>query len=544
MSNDNNENSNVSQMKRREFLAFFGRGAALLSLAACAPGLIKNKDFGADTSVGAFTGLKPKISDEFRVAPGFEYKLLMKWGDVLNVNGDQFGFNNDYLAIFPIANRSDEFVMWANHEYIHPLFVSGHDMFNPLSKKTLDQVKVEMKAVGGSLFHLKKIGDNYQFELNSEYNRRLDANTKIPFANGEKILGENFAIGTFANCAGGVTPWGTVLSGEENYQNFYGEVKYDTNGKREKVNSSWSYGWDQFYNRPPEHYGWVVEINPFTGSAKKHVNLGRFAHEGATTVIAKDGRVVVYSGDDANDECFYKFVSNHKDSFKSGTLYVANLEKGEWIPLTINHPLLKNHFKTQIDLLINTRVAAKLVGGTPLDRPEDCEIDPIGGAIYLNCTNNAKRNRPFGSTLKFEELNDYSGTKFKSSVFIEGGPNSGVASPDNMVFDKKGNMWITTDISDDKIGDKDHTNFGNNALFYVPMSGPFAGKPVRVAEGPIESELTGPCFSPDGKTLFLSVQHPGGNTKSLDKITSHWPEGGNTIPKPSVVQIKIPEFLR
>lgn len=531
-------------MRRREFLSFFGKSAALLSLAACAPSLVKNADKVKDTSIGAFQGLKPMISDDFRVAPGFSYKRLLSWGDVINVKGEQFGFNNDFIAIFPVPNRSDEFVMWVNHEYTHPLFVCGHDMFNPNDKKTKVQVDEEMKTLGGSLIHLRKVGESYEFILNSEYNRRVTANTPIPFSNNEKIAGSNIAIGTFCNCAGGVTPWGTVLSGEENFHNYVGDLEYSKDGKYKKVEQKFTYEWDKYYpERSPLHYGWVVEVNPFTGKAQKHTGLGRFSHEGATAVRAKDGRVVVYSGDDAADECFYKFVSDSKDNLKKGTLYVANLEKGEWIPLTMAHPVLKKEFNNQMEILMFTRRAAKLVGGTPLDRPEDCEVDPNSGHVYLNCTNNKKAGRPFGTIYKFVEADDHTGTKFKASAFLRGGPESGIASPDNMVFDRKGNLWVTTDISDENIGDKHHLVFGNNALFYIPMSGPNAGSPIRVVEGPIESELTGPCFSPDGRTLFLSVQHPGGNTKSLDKLTSHWPEGGNSIPKPTVVQIRIPDFL-
>lgn len=531
-------------MRRREFLSFFGKSAALLSLAACAPTLLKNSEISKDTSVGAFTGLKPKITDELRLAPDFSYKRLISWGDVINVNGDQFGFNNDFIAIFPVPNRRDEFVMWVNHEYTHPLFVCGFDMFNPNNTKTKIQVDEEMKTLGGSLIHLKKVGDDYEFVLNSQYNRRITANTSLPFANNELIAGSNIAIGTFCNCAGGFTSWGTVLSGEENFQNYVGDLEYSKDGNHKKIPQKFSYDWDKFYpERSPLHYGWIVEVDPFTGIGKKLTGVGRFSHEGATFTHAKDGRAVVYSGDDAAGECFYKFVSDAKDNLNKGTLYVADLLKGEWIALTMDHPNLKNEFKNQLEILMFTRRAAKLVGATALDRPEDCEIDPLSGAVYLNCTNNHKEGRPFGTIYKFEELSGHGGTKFKSSIFLRGGPNSGIASPDNMVFDRKGNLWVTTDISDEKIGDKHHLIFGNNALFYIPMSGPHAGSPVRVCEGPIESELTGPCFSPDGKTLFLSIQHPGGNTKSLDKLTSHWPEGGSSIPKPTVVQIKIPAFL-
>jgi len=532
----------IALIKRREFLQFFGKTAALIGLASCAPLAPKNSQF-INKKLEPFKGLKPMRTDELRMARGFKYDVLMKFKDTINSNGDQFGYDNDFLAIFEIPNKKDEFILWANHESVNSLFVSGFDKNQVLVAKTKAQVESEMKAVGGSLLHLVKVDGKYKHLLNSPYNRRLDAFTKIPFSNGEKIKGESVAIGTFANCAGGVTPWKTVLTAEENYQNFYGDVKHVSAGVIKDQIQPWTFDWSLHYQRPPEHYGWIVEVDPFSGKAKKHTSLGRFAHEGATTVISKDKKVCVYLGDDSNDQCFYKFVSQDDKSLNRGTLYVANLEKGEWVALTMDHPQLKNNFKDLLEILTFARKAAKLVGGTPLDRPEDCEIDPVSGAIYLCCTNNFGKGRPFGSILKFEELEDYSGKKFKSSVFVAGGYDTGIASPDNLAFDKKGNLWMTTDISDEKMGDEKHAPFGNNALFYIPMSGEFAGSAIRVAEAPMDSELTGPCFSADGKTLFLSIQHPGANSKSLENLTSHWPEGGSALPKPSVVQIHLPDFV-
>ncbi|MBY0413028.1 MAG: DUF839 domain-containing protein, partial [Bdellovibrionales bacterium] len=179
-----------------------------------------------------------------------------------------------------------------------------------------------------------------------------------------------------------------------------------------------------------------------------------------------------------------------------------------------------------------------------MDRPEDCEIDPITGHIFLNCTNNVTAGRPFGAVYKFvEKNNDYTSLEFESSIFIHGGEASKIACPDNMAFDKKGNLWITNDISEDEIGLDRYRPYGNNGLFYVPMSGPRRGETFRVAQAPNDAELTGPCFSEDGKTLFLSIQHPGAKTKDLKSLTSHWPDGGNSIPRPSVVAISIPSEL-
>lgn len=525
---------------RRDFLKFTGRGAALFLAASCASPLEQL----AKTSPTRLLELSPSIEDDLKLAPGFSSKVLISWGDKINKDNDTFGFNNDYIAYIPLEGLKDEGLMWVNHEYVHPLFVSGHVIDDSYTRKTKVQATEEMKAVGGSIIHIKKQNDQWVVKSDSPYNRRLDAFTPIPFSQGLEVYGSKTAIGTLANCAGGVTPWNTYLTCEENYQNFFGEAVYEKNGNRIFQNAKWQMGWDIHYSHPPEHYGWVVEIEPKTGVAKKLVGLGRFSHEGACTIRARDGRVVVYMGDDANDECFYKFISDSTDSLDSGTLYVANLESGKWIPLDMSNPILKKKFKNQTELLIRTREAAHLVGATKLDRPEDCEIDPITGHIYLNCTNNVPAGRPYGSIHKFiEKNNDYTSLEFESSIFLFGGEKSKISCPDNLAFDKKGNLWVTNDISEDEIGQGAYKPFGNNALFYIPMSGQYQGVAFRVAQAPNDAELTGPFFSDDGRTLFLSVQHPGAKTKDLKNLTGHWPNGGNEIPRPSVVAIKIPDFL-
>lgn len=524
---------------RRAFLKFSGRGAALLIAASCAS---PTKYLFSDDK--KLIGLMPSFEDSLLLAPGFESKVLLSWNDDINNLGDKFGYNNDFIAYIPLDNTVDEGLMWVNHEYIHPLFVSGHVIDDNFFRKTKDQTNTEMKAVGGSILHIKKNNDEWQFIKDSSYNRRLDAFTPIPFSKKTKIAGSSFAIGTLGNCAGGVTPWNTFLSAEENYQNFFGETVFEADGSRIHQSAKMAMGWDIHYSHPPEHYGWIVEIEPKTGVAKKLVALGRFCHEGACTTKSKEGKVVVYMGDDANDECFYKFISDTDNSLDSGTLYVAQLETGKWIPLDIKNPLLKNKFANQTELLIRTREAARLVNATKMDRPEDCEIDPITGHIFLNCTNNVPAKRPYGSIVKFiEKNNDYGSLEFSASIFLHGGQDSKIACPDNLAFDKSGNLWVTTDISEDEIGGNTYKDYGNNALFYIPMSGKNAGIATRVAQGPKDSELTGPCFSPDGKTLFLAVQHPGAKTKKLNELTSNWPDGGTSIPKPSIVAIKIPERL-
>jgi secreted PhoX family phosphatase len=294
------------------------------------------------------------------------------------------------------------------------------------------------------------------------------------------------------------------------------------------------------YPLPPEHYGWVVEIEPKTGKSKKLISLGRCAHECAAVTKAKSGKVVAYTGDDSTNEHLYKFISESENSLEKGKLYVANLARGEWISMDIeDQPLLKEKFKTQTQVQIFAREAAKLLGATPLDRPEDIEFDPLTGDVFVALTNNKQKKNYHGSILRImEKDNDPGSLKFAHDTFLTGGKKQGFACPDNMVFDKKGNLWFTTDMSGDEIGKNHYEGLGNNGLFVFLRSGSQKGKVIRLANAPVDAEFTGPCFSPDHKTLFLSVQHPGEESPSPQKLTSTWPDNG--IPKPSVITIKGP----
>jgi secreted PhoX family phosphatase len=550
------EKLEAQELSRRRFLEFMGRASVTAAgaltaanlLSACASAVKSGDSAGALKLLTeprgplSFRPINPVISDELKLATGFESQVLLQWGDAIN-SREQFGFNNDYLAYLPLdASNPHDGLLWSNHEYVNEIFVSEYDRKG--SPKTKDQVITEMRALGGSIVRIKRDSTSGKWNVvkGDRYNRRIDGTAKIPMIVERPIEGSKTAIGTMANCAGGVTPWGTVLSCEENYQDYYGEVTFK-DGKREKTKPSrYSLGWERYYDRPPEHYGWVVEVELRTGKAKKLCALGRFAHEGATVRLAADGRPVAYMGDDANDECLYKFISDKKGSLEKGTLYVADTERGEWVPLTLDNPKLKGKFKDQTELLIRTREAARLAGGTALDRPEDIEIDPATGAVIVALTNNKPKNRPHGQLLKLEEAgNDPLALTFKASTFFSGGASGGLSCPDNLVFDRKGNLWVTTDMSGSDIGPKGpYAPFGNNGLFYIPMSGPDAGRAFQVASAPMDAEFTGPYFSPDGGTLFLAVQHPGEESKSKTELTSHWPRGGVEIPRPSVVAITGP----
>jgi secreted PhoX family phosphatase len=511
----------MNEIRRREFLKFMGYSAVALGttslLSSCDR---KDKPMGAAVVYDGHQTLKPNSDDDLVLAEGLKYHRVIDEGQPLNAV-DTFGFNNDYIAYLP--ESKDTGILWVNHEYLNPLFIAGLER----TKANIDKERLE---VGGSMLKVERKNGRWGYKKD-EYNERYDGTSPIPFAGGAKIKGSAMTEGTLGNCAGGVTPWNTFLTCEENYYLFYGE-------REEKGNRSPSkYGWEKFYPNPPEHYGWVVEIDPKTKKAQKHTSIGRFAHECCTCVVAKNGNTVAYSGDDKNYECLYKFVADKPNSLESGTLYVANLDQKKWISLDIEkQPALKKRFKDQLEVLTYAREAAKIVGGTPLDRPEDIEIHPKTGDIFITLTNNKKRGNFHGHIMKISENNkDYLSDSFEWEYFLTGGED-GFSCPDNMAFDQKGNLWFCSDISGQAMHKRPYKKFKNNGLFVVPVAGEHAGKVLQIGSAPVDAELTGLCFDPEEKSLFLSVQHPGEQSKSLNELTSHWPDGKGQ-PRNAVVSI-------
>ena len=538
---------------RRQFISFLGKTSLSAVLAphfliSCGsnttPAITENisEERIAQLKKLAIEALKPSDMDDLILTKGLNYHTVVKWGDSLNKQ-DTFGFNNDFTCFLPLdKNNPNDGLLWVNHEYVNPLFVSDfnyRDFKNPEQHRTNEQIDKEMYNVGGTIVRIKQENGIWKVVENDPHNRRITAKTPIELNWDTPIKGKTTVIGTHSNCSGGITPWNTFITCEENYDSFYGETEYNENNIASHRPSS--QGWENFYNYPPEHYGWVVEVNPKDGKAQKHIALGRFAHECCTLYELEDKRVVAYTGDDSNNEHLYKFISSKPGSLKEGTLYVADTVNGTWLALDWeSQPVLQNKFTDQTEVLVRAREAAKLLGATALNRPEDIEIDPITGNIFVSLTNNKTKNDWHGSILKIEENNGaYDALTFKASIYMAGGEENGFSCPDNLAFDLAGNLWMTTDMSGSAMNkeEKPYMPFKNNSLFVIPRYGKDAGKVIRVVTAPIDAELTGPWFSPDGKTLFLSVQHPGEQSTDLNNLTSKWPFDDDNIPKPAVVAI-------
>lgn len=517
----------------------------------------------------------------------------------------QAGMHHDGMAWFSLplgCECADHGLLALNHEYIDNgmLFKDGMANWN------IDKVRKGQNAMGVSVIEVKKEQGEWQIVRPSFYARRITANTPMQItgpARHEPLMktladpqGERVQ-GTLQNCANGHTPWGTYLTCEENWSDIF--VKKGERSALEKrygiSDSDNSYRWSEVDHRfsvdktpnEPNRFGWVVEIDPYDPSStpRKHTAAGRFKHEGASVTLAPDNRVVIYMGDDQKFEYIYKFVSDKKydpgnrkanmQLLESGTLYAAKFNEdgsGDWLPLVFGrNGLDKNEgFESQGDLLIKTRLAADILGATKMDRPEWIAPDPHNaGSIYCTLTNNSDRgkkgkapidaanpraNNLFGHIMHWNEENaDPAAERFKWDILVLAGhsdssaPNAkdsmqgaSFGSPDGLAFDHRGVLWIQTDVSSGTINKKGYTGMGNNQMV-ATIAG--SNEYRRFLTGPCGCEITGIAFTPDNRTLFINIQHPG---ESGDAITdpmnpgaiSSWPDADpNGRPRSSTVVI-------
>jgi secreted PhoX family phosphatase len=599
----------ATRLSRRRLLA---GAAAGLATAACAPLL---GDRAARDRVGRdFTPVAPSREDAVIVPEGYRAQVLLRWGDPLFPGAPefdpraqsaarqqrQFGYDNDFIGYLPLppgSRSSSRGLLGVNHENARSAL-----MWPGWGGKTVtaEMVEVEIAAHGFTVVEIQRRGRVWTIVRESPYNRRITGATPMRLsgpAAGHPLLRTSadpsgrLVLGTLNNCAGGVTPWGTFLTGEENiWLYFEGRPEDVADPALRALHERYNLGrpryrWGRHQPRfdlrrephEPNRFGWVVEIDPYDprSTPVKHTALGRMAHEGATVILSRDGRPVVYMGDDARFEYLYKFVAdrawNPADRagalrlLESGTLYAARFEDdgtGRWLPLVFGQGPLgpAQGFRSQAEVLINTRRAADLVGATRMDRPEDVEPNPVTGKVYAVMTGNERRtprevNRAnpragvkFGHIVEIiEDGGDHAAPGFRWEMFILAGdprnPAHGAdyqkrrdvnpfAMPDNIAFDDLGRMWVATDGVDETLGP-------NDGVWVVETEGPERGRARQFLSGPVGAEICGPAFTPDYATFFVAVQHPGfGDRSTFERPDSRFPDYREDMPpRPSVLAV-------
>ena len=499
-----------------------------------------------------------------------------------------FGENTDGMWLYNIDGHE---VVAVNNEYANRKTNLPYKEDAAGTPQSLDDVLIFQGIQGVTVFEIAPDDSGqHKIVVDSRFNRRIDHNTPMEItgpAAGHDMMKTAAdpdgvsSLGTMNNCGSGPTPWGTYLTCEENFNGYFGSTDETfalTPGMaRYGVgHEGWGYDyhkWDERFDisknpNEPNRAGWVVEIDPAdpTSTPKKRTGLGRIKHENAAVTIAPSGHVVVYMGDDERGEYLYKYLSNDtyapgKDTdnlLNDGTLYAAKFHwdgTGEWLALTPEATGMD-----PVEILIHTRMAASAVGATTMDRPEWVQVNPVAAEGYAALTNNKNRgvkanaggddtsvNGPnprevnnFGQVVRWYPANDDHATSaFRWDLFVMAGNpvtqegaykgssnvNEGnmFNSPDGLMFDSAGLVWIQTDGSDTNEGE--FAGQGNNQML---AGDPVTGEIARFMTGPNGCEVTGLCWSTDRRTMFVGIQHPGGD----------WPDHNGGLPRSSVIAIK------
>lgn len=584
---------------------------------------------GFGPSTLTFPELPHGYNDKHHVAAGYKVDVVVRWGDPilpgapafdpnkLTVAGQekQFGYNADFIGYFPLpmgGKASNRGVLCVNNEYVNPnLMWAGLGTDADRAGTLLNDAtrhEICMAAHGMSFVEVARDAKGtWSHVATSKYNRRVSGLSTLcditgP-ARGHDLLKTSTdasgtkVVGTLNNCAGGTTPWGTVLTGEENINGYFGgdpsKMPQASAYKRMGiVKESW-YNWWQTHDRfnvekepnEPNRFGYIVEIDPYdpNSTPKKRTALGRFKHEGAETILNKDGKLVVYMGDDERFEYVYKFVSRDavdlKDRAKNadlldhGTLYVAKFNDDgsvAWMPLVHGQgPLTaENGFPSQAEICIETRRAADLLGATKMDRPEDVQPNPKTGRVYVALTNNSRRTAEGGTAVNKANPRpannhghiveiipaggvgaeaDHAATTAKWEIFLLAGKpgqdsgaryhrltsdNGWLSCPDNVAFDSKGRIIIATDGAPTAAGIAD-------SIYIADTEGAGRALTRHFFSAPLGAEICGPCLTPDDKTLFLAIQHPGeAKGSSFETPNTRWPDFKPGMPpRPAVIAI-------
>lgn len=587
---------------RRRVLAMLAGGACSAALPGCVSAPRTETATGVPALPSRFAPFSPVRADAgagVTVPPGFAYHTVCSWGDAL-FDGDgpadfraisaqeqerRIGFNNDFTAIFPLSSPSRA-LLAVNHEY------PDAELMFPAARRKRDKAgcaRTEMACVGITIAEIaRNARGEWLIVQGSRYNRRITAaNTEFYLTgpaggsrrlrtkadrNGRKVTG------TFGNCAGGKTPWGTYLSAEENVDDYFylprGAAGKEARklrgfGISHKPRVDW-HMYDKRFNAKEEpheanRFGWVTETHPYRPDSVpvKRTALGRFKHEGATCALCKDGRVAVYMGDDEAFQHVYKFITdgkfdpeNPKGNSKlldSGTLYSARFSDNGtvlWMPLRFGEYGLDKRagFSGQDDVLIDARRAARVLGATPMDRPEGIAVDPGTEDVYIALTNNIQRALPnpanpgsiniHGHIIRISpEGRDHAATAGGWDFALIGGAEESaragavpLSCPDNIAAEGPGHLWIGTDGMQKAAKARD-------GLYYLDVYNK-QRTASRFLTAPEGAEVTGPSFSPDGRTLFVSIQHPGEKSGGFDNPSTRWPHGdASKPPLPSVIGV-------
>ncbi len=585
-------------LSRRGFLGSvvaFGSGAAVMGMGTM---LSSTSAKAQAASRFAFKPIPIATDATVHVPEGYSWSVVASWGDPLNSQAaafdaatghdadtaaNVFGENTDGMWLYNVDGHE---IIAVNNEYANRKTNLGNEEG---VSKSADDVRKLQGIQGVTVFEVAANDDGrYGIVVDSPFNRKVDHNAPITIG-GPAAGADDFktaadpdgvlALGTLNNCGSGPTPWGTYLTCEENFNGYFGSTDKDLELPADYArygigHDGWGYEYHVFDERfdvsknpnEPHRHGFVVEIDPAKPDSTpvKRTALGRIKHENAACVVAPDGRVVVYMGDDERGEHMYKFVSNGRyfpggdtdGLLDDGTLYAAKFHAdgtGEWMALTPETTGM-----SETDILIYTRMAATAVGATTMDRPEWVAVNPVAAEGYCALTNNKNRgvkpnaggvptpvNGPnpreankFGQIVRWFPANDDHATSaFRWDLFVmagnpavEEGANKGSAnvntgnmfnSPDGMMFDDAGILWIQTDGDDDNEGIFEGQ--GNNQML---AGDPVTGEIQRFLTGPNGAEVTGLCWSTDRKTMFVGIQHPGGS----------FPDGEG-LPRSSIVAV-------